>query len=126
MYSSSGNTGIVSETGARLGGEYSRAEAPAPIGQEAQPATDGGSPLSVGGVGQSKLGRKKSTPSGSKCRVPPAPITGPLKSPAPREYQAPCRANVNWFTIVPHSFQNGAGSGPGPRCSGGVDDENLK
>ena len=59
-------------------------EAPAPIGQEAQPATAGDCPSPVGRIGQGKRGRKN-TPSGSKCRVPPAPITGPLKSPALRE-----------------------------------------
>ena len=32
--------------------------------------------------GEGKLGLKKITPSGSKCRVPAASITGPLKSPA--------------------------------------------
>jgi len=61
------------------------------------------------GVGQSKLTRKKTTPSGSKCGVPAAPIAGPLKSPAPTRYQAPRRANVNWLTIGANSFRNGAG-----------------
>src|ERR1700722_6455866 len=34
--------------------------------------------------GRTKLGLEKTTPSGSKCRVPAAPITGPLKSPNSR------------------------------------------
>jgi hypothetical protein len=33
--------------------------------------------------------RQKITPSGSKCRVPAAPVTGPLKSPARRDLAGP-------------------------------------
>ena len=55
----------------------------APVGQAAQPAAAGKSPSPVGWIGQDKVGLKKATPSGSKCRVPAAPTTGPLKSPAP-------------------------------------------
>jgi hypothetical protein len=57
-------------------------EGKAPIDQEAQPAADGDSPSPVGRVGQDKLAPQKTTPSGSKCRVPAARMTGPLKSPA--------------------------------------------
>jgi hypothetical protein len=34
------------------------------------------------GIGQGKIALKKVTPSGSKIRVPAAPVAGPLKSPA--------------------------------------------
>jgi hypothetical protein len=75
----------------------------APIGREAQPATEGGAPSPAGWIGQGKL--EKITPSGSKYRVPPAPITGPLKSPShpgiagavPRK----CELAHNWDSFFP-------------------------
>ena len=54
----------------------------------------------------------KNTPSGSKYRVPAAPVTEPLKSSALKGYQAPCRADVNWFTIGLRYSQTGAGFDP--------------
>ena len=47
----------------------------------------------------------KSTASGSKYRVPAAPIAGPLKSPGTE----PRRANVHWLTIAVDPLQNGVG-----------------
>jgi hypothetical protein len=40
---------------------HANKEAQAPVGQEAQPATDGESPSAVGRIGQSKLTRKNYT-----------------------------------------------------------------
>jgi hypothetical protein len=56
-------------------------EAPAPIPSEAEPAAAVVPPPPA--IGQDKV-TEKITPSGSKTRVPAAPSTGPLKSPARR------------------------------------------
>ena len=56
------------------------ARALAPIGQEAKPAAD----HHAFKAAELVTDREKTTPSGSKSRVPAAPITGPLKSPAIR------------------------------------------
>ncbi len=42
-----------------------------------------GSPATQDGSGGKPIVKKKTTPSGSKNRVPAAPVAGPLKSPAP-------------------------------------------
>jgi hypothetical protein len=79
-----------------------------------QPATASHSPSPVGGIGQDKLDLEKTTPSGSKCRVPAAPITGPLKSPSATRISGAMQRKCELAHNRADSFHKGPGSGPRP------------
>jgi hypothetical protein len=56
---------------------------------------------------------KKFTPSGSKCRVPAAPITGTLKSPALSDLADAGLSRCELVHNSGRSFESCAGFGPG-------------
>jgi hypothetical protein len=61
---------------------------------------------------EGKLGRKKTTPSGSKSRVPAAPITGPIEIPSAERIAGAMATKCELAHNRAHSFQNDGGSGP--------------